>query len=172
MSSAQWRLLQLVKSAMLSWRIVELLANSCTISLGVSYDFEWFMAVCWRGHRIQDPTSTDRACTSLTSSPVTSSTNFILRSICQTMQWFFQGASAVGPPRPRNSAMTMPCRAASPGSNRCFNLCQALKPSSSLMLITTFFDSLSMILRNSLQRLVCCSITLPYFVSRACLQRS
>ena len=28
--------------------------------------------------------------------------------------------------------MTMPCRAASPGSNRCFNLCQALKPSSSL----------------------------------------
>ena len=75
------------------------------------------------------------------------------------MTWRCVGGSSswpVGPPSPR----TPPCRAACPGSNRCFILCQVLKPSSSLML------------RSSLRRFVCSSITLPHFVPRARPHRS
>ena len=53
-----------------SWLVVELLANSCTIFLRASYDFEWFMVVCWRVTGSRIPTSIDRACISLTSSLV------------------------------------------------------------------------------------------------------
>ena len=140
-----------------SWPIVELLANSCTIQMTSNGSWR-----CVGGSQDPGPVLTARASRSLpprSRPPETSSCGPSL----STMQWLVQGTWPVGP---------MPCRAASPGSNRCFNLCQALKPSSSLMLMTTFFDSPSVILRSRLQRLVCSSITLPYFVSSACQQRS
>ena len=89
-------------------------------------------AVCWRVTGSRIPTRTDRACISLTSSRATSSTNFILRSISVNNATVSPGLLAGRATMPEHSAMTMPCRAASPGSNGCSNLCQALKPSSSL----------------------------------------
>ena len=130
--------------------------------LRASYDFEWFMAVVGGS---QDPGSPPEL--SRSRPPPTSSCGSSVNNAIVSPRLLASRATM-----PENSAMTMPSRAASPGSNRRFNLWQALKPSSSLMLITTFFDSLSVILRSSLQKLVCSSITWPYFVSRACLERS
>ena len=136
LSSAQC-LLQFVQCALLPGPPSSCWRGFCTIFFKASYDFEWFMAVCWRVTESKIPTRDDRTCISLTSSPVTSSTNFILRSISVNNALVSPGLLAGRATMPESSAMTMPCRAASPGSNRCFNLCQALKPSSSLMLITT-----------------------------------
>ena len=81
------------------------------------------------------------------------------------MHWFLRGSWPVGPPclELRHDDALSSCQ------SRFESLFQSLSSPEAILVLDVhhvLFDSSSVILRSSLQRLVCSSITLPYFFSR------